>query len=64
MATTNQTSRVLELLKRFNNNEIISIDSLKNDYMWEGKSDKTIRRDLDVIKEYFPDSFELIRGEQ
>lgn len=30
--------------------------------MWFGKSEKTIRRDLDVIKEYFPDSFELIRG--
>lgn len=59
---TNQTARVLELLKRFNNNEKICIEVLQNDPLWEGKSEKTIRRDLDVIKEYFPDSFELIRG--
>jgi len=62
MATTNQTARVLELLKRFNNDEIICIDALQYDDMWLGKSEKTIRRDLDVIKEYFPESFELIRG--
>ena len=59
---TNQTSRVLELLKRFNNGQKVCIASLQNEPMWEGKSEKTIRRDLDVIKEYFPESFELIRG--
>lgn len=61
---TNQTSRVLELIKRFNNGEKVCIDRLKDDSLWYGKSEKTIRRDLDVIKEYFPDSFELIRGEK
>ena len=63
MATIPQ-ARVLKLLKKFNNGEKVCIDILKNDPMWESKSDKTIRRDLDVIKEYFPDSFELIRGEK
>jgi len=60
--TTNQTARVLKLLKRFNNGEKINIDLLSQEDLWYGKSEKTIRRDLDVIKEYFPDSFELIRG--
>ena len=59
---TNQTARVLELLKRFNDGQKLCIDLLQNDEMWFGKSEKTIRRDLDVIKEYFPESFELIRG--
>ena len=62
MSTTNQTARVLELLKRFNNGEKISINALSNEVLWYGKSEKTIRRDLDVIKEYFPDSFELVKG--
>ena len=61
---TNQTQRVLELLKRFNNGQKVCIESLKNDMLWENKSEKTIRRDLDVIKEVFPSSFELIRGEK
>jgi len=59
---TNPQARVLELLKRFNDGKKVCIESLQNDAMWFGKSEKTIRRDLDVIKEYFPDSFELIRG--
>ena len=59
---TNQTARVLELLKRFNNGQKVCIEALQNDALWLGKSEKTIRRDLDVIKEYFPESFELIRG--
>ena len=63
MATSPQ-ARVLELLKRFNDGQKVCIESLQNDSMWEGKSEKTVRRDLDVIKEYFPDSFELIRGEK
>ena len=46
--TTNQTVRVLELLKRFNNNQKVCIS----------------RRDLDVIKNAFPESFELLRGEK
>jgi len=61
---TNQTTRVLELLKRFNNGQKVCIEALKNDILWEGKSEKTIRRDLDVIKEVFPESFNLIRGEK
>jgi len=59
---TNQTARVLELLKRFNDGQKVCIELLQNDEIWFGKSEKTIRRDLDVIKEYFPESFELIRG--
>lgn len=61
---TNQTARVLELLKRFNNGKKVCIETLQTDEMWEGKSEKTIRRDLDVIKEYFPESYELLRGEK
>ena len=64
----NQTYRVLELIRRFNNNEKVCISQLKHETMWEDKdgkpkSDKTIRRDLDIIKEMFPDTFHLIRGE-
>jgi len=61
---TNQTTRVLELLKRFNDGQKVCIEVLKNDILWESKSEKTIRRDLDVIKEVFPESFKLIRGEK
>jgi len=66
MATTNQTGRVLELLKRFNNGQLICIDQLEQDELWMNDAplkscEKKIRRDLDVIKEYFPDSFELVR---
>jgi len=61
---TNQTVRVLELLKRFNNGQKVCIEALKYEILWEEKSEKTIRRDLDVIKEIFPESFELIRGEK
>ena len=60
---TNQTVRVLELLKRFNDGKMVKISELKNDALWEGKSEKTIRRDLDVIKQYFPDGFACMRGE-
>jgi predicted DNA-binding transcriptional regulator YafY len=59
---TNQTARVLALIKKFNNDQKVCIDTLQHEDMWYGKSEKTIRRDLDVIKEYFPESFELIRG--
>jgi len=59
---TNPQSRVLELLKRFNDGKTVCIEALQNDSIWFGKSEKTIRRDLDVIKEYFPEGFELIRG--
>lgn len=60
---TNQTTRVLELLKRFNNNQKVCIKALQNEYLWEGKSERTIQRDLEVIKDIFPNSFETIRGE-
>jgi predicted DNA-binding transcriptional regulator YafY len=65
---TSQTKRVLELLKRFNDGKTICIETLQSDMDWwndtrqEPMSEKSIRRDLDVIKEYFPDSYELIRG--
>ena len=59
---TNQTTRVLELLKRFNDGQTVCISSLAMEDLWYGKSEKTIRRDLDVIKNVFPDSFELVRG--
>jgi len=61
---TNQTTRVLELLKRFNNGQKVCIEILSYDELWENKSEKTIRRDLDVVKKVFPDSFQLIRGEK
>jgi len=61
---TNQTVRVLELLKRFNNNQKVCIEALQHDMLWYGKSEKTIRRDLDVLKEVFSNSFELVRGEK
>ena len=59
---TNPQARVLELLRRFNDGQKVCLDAMAHDSMWEGKSEKTLRRDLDVIKEYFPESFELIRG--
>lgn len=59
----NQTYRVLEIIKRFNNNEKVCISQLQNEAMWENKSEKTIRRDLDIIKAIFPDTFHLISGE-
>lgn len=59
---TNQTARVLELLKRFNDGRVVTISELLTDPLWEGKSEKTVRRDLEVIKEYFPQSFECVRG--
>lgn len=65
---TSQTKRVLELIKRFNDGQKVYIEALQNDINWwndarqEPMSEKSIRRDLDVIKEYFP--FELVRGEK
>jgi len=59
---TNQTARAFALIKKFNNDQKVCIDALQHEDMWYGKIEKTIRRDLDVIKEYFPESFELIRG--
>ncbi len=61
---SNQTYRVLELLDRFNDNQTVCIDQLQEEAMWEGKSEKTIRRDLDIIKEMFPDTFHRISGEK
>ena len=60
---TNQTARVLELIKRFNSGQKVCIEALKNDILWESKSVKTIRRDLDVIKAIFPNKFYRIQGE-
>jgi predicted DNA-binding transcriptional regulator YafY len=67
---TNQTIRVLELLKRFNNGQKVCIEALQNDSLWwsnktqESMSEKSIRRDLNVIKKSFPESFKLIQGEK
>lgn len=60
----NQPYRVLELLKRFNNNQMICLESLRYDPLWEGKNEKTIRRDLDIIKRSFPDSFHPVKGQR
>ena len=59
---TNTQARILELLKRFNYGAKICIESMKNDLLWEGRDESTIRRDIRAIKEYFPNSIELIRG--
>ena len=65
---TSQTKRVLELIKRFNDGEKIYIEALQNDINWwnytrqEPMSEKSIRRDLDVIRDYFP--FSLVPGEK
>ncbi len=84
MAITNQTARVLELVRRFNKGEIVNIENLieeakediltKNldDNLWINNdtknpkpvSEKTIRRDLDVIKKHLPDCYDLIKGEK
>jgi predicted DNA-binding transcriptional regulator YafY len=61
---SNQTHRVLELIRRFNNNKKVCISQLQNERMWYGKSEKTIRRDLDIIKKVFPETFHRIAGEQ
>lgn len=65
---TSQTTRVIELLKRFNAGEKVCIDELQNDMTWwndnknEPMSHRNIQRDIDVIKECFPDNITLIRG--
>jgi predicted DNA-binding transcriptional regulator YafY len=74
---TNETQRVLYLIQRFNNNEKICIDKIIREAQIDAEdhipniwlnsnnspvSERTIGRTLKVIKEYFPDSFELIRG--
>lgn len=84
MAITNQTARVLELVRRFNKGETICIDKLisdakedilvgcLDDNLWinnnEKKpkpvSEKTIRRDLEVIKKHLPDCYDLVKGEK
>ena len=56
---TSQTKRVLELIKRFNEGQKICIENLQRDPAWwndvrnEPMSEKSIRRDIDVIREYF-----------
>ena len=74
---SNQTARVLELLKRLNivitGRNLKKLEDAKEDAKYDYEnlwlnsdnkpvSEKTIRRDLDVIRDYFPDSFELVRG--
>ena len=63
---TSQTKRVLELIKRFNEGQKICIDNLQRDPAWwndvrnEPMSEKSIRRDIDVIREYF--DLEVVSG--
>lgn len=74
---TSETERVLDLIKRFNNNEKVCIDKIIEEAQFDADdnipnlwlnsknepiSERTIGRTLKVLKEYFPDSFELIRG--
>lgn len=77
---TSQTARVLELIKRFSRGDKICIEVLQEDALnasennldslWLNEStnkpmsEKSIRRDLDIIKHHFPQAFELIRGEK
>lgn len=74
---TSETERVLDLIKRFNNNEKVCIDKIIEEAQFDADdnlpnlwlnsknepiSERTIGRTLKVLKEYFPNSFELIRG--
>lgn len=74
---TSETMRVLDLIKRFNNNEKVCIGNIIEEAQYDADdnipniwlnsknepiSERTIGRTLKVLKEYFPDSFELIRG--
>ena len=64
---TNQAKRVLDLLTRFNKGEIINIDTLGNNSLWlnannEPVNERTIIRALNVIREFFPNSFSKISG--
>lgn len=72
---TNPQARVLDLLKRFNDGQIVCIDKLIeeaenerqgsvwfNDKSNKPMSRRNIDRDINVVKEYFPNSFELIHG--
>jgi len=72
---TNPQARVLDLLKRFNDGKIVCIDKLIeeaenerqgsvwfNDKSNMPMSRRNIDRDINVVKEYFPNSFELIHG--
>ena len=63
---TSQTKRVLELIKRFNEGQKICIENLQRDPAWwndvrnEPMSEKSIRRDIDVIREFF--ELEVVSG--
>ncbi|CZE50709.1 WYL domain-containing transcriptional regulator [Campylobacter geochelonis] len=57
----NQTKRVLALLEMFSKGEIVIIENLMNHPLWYGLSEKTIRRDLDIIKSNLSQSFECVR---
>lgn len=64
MSISNQTARVLELIKRFNNGKKVCIESLQAEEIWMDKNERTIRRDLAIIKKYFPNSFELVPAQK
>lgn len=74
---TSETERVLDLIKRFNNDEKVCIDRIIGKAQYDAESnipniwlnsknkpisERTIGRTLKVLKRYFPNSFELIRG--
>lgn len=54
--------RVLELIRRFNNGETLCIDTLLYDPLWIDLSERTIKRDLGLINEVFPNFFYHIDG--
>lgn len=57
LTSSRQTARVLSLLKKFNSGQTIDIKLLAQDDEWQGVSERTIMRDLAIIREFFPDSF-------
>jgi len=56
----NQATRVLELLKQFNNGQKVCIDTLSNNILWQELSESTIRKDLNCLKEAFPSAIQSL----
>lgn len=54
--------RVLDLIRRFNDGERLCINTLLDDPLWIDLSERTIRRDLGLINEVFPNLFQHIDG--
>lgn len=54
--------RVLELIKRFNEGKTLCVNDLRLDPLWVDLSERTIRRDLGLINEVYPNYFHHIDG--